>query len=286
MRSWSYGLCHHHYTWGFINSGSAYFSSATYKTIPALPNNLLVFPCACPALQRGTDCSCPSQAQRETLDTIKLFIYFPAPRRSSLLFSGLYSLPTCPWNTQTVNPTRVLSAHCLCGVCETILTSLQLTMAFHERDRDSVKIIIQSWRSSKEISKALHGVGVYQFPPAVHGWCFPQLKKAPHRPSGTSATPHHLLRAQICSPPPHFSFLSHSTSYIMQLQCLHPTSCSVSGLFFSIKDVSAPSCSQKSWPVLTTDLLPLDGQKKEQAELGLWDELLDLCCFHPDSKEE
>lgn len=48
----------------------------------------------------------------------------------------------------------------------------------------------------------------------------------------------------------------------MQLKCLHPTSCSVSGFSFWIKDVSAPPHNWKSWPVLNIDLLPLEGQKQ------------------------
>lgn len=68
----------------------------------------------------------------------------------------------CPWNTQIFNPARVLSAHCLCGVGE--LTSLQIRMAFHERERDSMKIIIQRWRSSKEISKHSMVSGFTSFP--------------------------------------------------------------------------------------------------------------------------
>lgn len=101
----------------------------------------------------------------ETLNRIKLLIQFRAPRRNLLFFSGLYSLPTRPCNKQTFNPTQVLSAHCLRGVYETIVTYLQLRMAFHDpRERDSMEITVQRSRGSREISTAHHGARAYQFP--------------------------------------------------------------------------------------------------------------------------
>lgn len=95
-------------------------------------------------LSRHAQADCPHlcQTQRETLNRTKPPVHCHPPRRISLLFSGIYSLPLCCSNTQAFNPTQVLSVYCLYEVYEATLRYLQLRMAFHDpRERDIMKII-------------------------------------------------------------------------------------------------------------------------------------------------
>lgn len=191
---------------GFINICSTYFSAVFYKTIPALPDNHLLFPCACPALQRCTDCHCPSQTLGETLNRIKLLIYFHAPMRILLLCSGLYSPPTCPWNKQTFNSTQVLSTYCLCGVYETILTCLQLTPFQDPRDRDSMKIMEQRSRSIKRSLKHTMVLGFISFPQL----CMAVFHMFPTTEGSPSQTYRHVSHS---SSPPDSSYLLSSSTF-------------------------------------------------------------------------